>query len=60
MVEATDKPVHVAPHEGSPLMATSRSEEHGTRPHVVDESSKSVWYLILLTLSIGGYVLFPY
>lgn len=39
-------------------MATSRSEEYASRTHVVDESSKSVWYLILLTLSIGGYVLY--
>jgi hypothetical protein len=30
-------------------------DERGLRPpFVVDESSKSVWYLLLLTLSIGG------
>lgn len=38
-------------------MATARAEDehgHSVRPHLVTESSKSIWYLLLLTLSIGG------
>jgi solute carrier family 45 protein 1/2/4 len=56
MGDTTDKPGPVPLHEGSPLMTgTHHSGDHGLRSHlVVDESSKSIWYLILLTLSIGG------
>jgi hypothetical protein len=44
-------------HAGSPLMEGQREEAHSwAHADGVDESSKSAWYLFLLTVSIGGYV----
>ena len=55
MEDTADKPVPVLLHEESPLMTAARTgDASGLRPVVVDEPSKSVWYLVLLTLSIGG------
>ncbi|CAG8319264.1 unnamed protein product [Penicillium salamii] len=54
MRDTADKPVPVTSHERSPLMSTAPGEDgHGVRPRL-DESSRSAWYLFLLTLSIGG------
>jgi hypothetical protein len=44
-------------HAGAPLMEGRQEEAYlGAHADGVDESSKSAWYLFLLTVSIAGYV----